>query len=82
VKHRVLIRVMPRSGLRDPAGQAVEDALTALGFDEASDVHLGKAIAMDVEGPSREAALARARSMCERLLANPVTEDFSLEVGG
>jgi phosphoribosylformylglycinamidine (FGAM) synthase PurS component len=43
-------------------------------------VHLGKAIALDLEGASESDAIARARAMCERLLANPVTEDFTVEV--
>ena len=45
--YRVHVRVMPRAGLLDPAGQAVEHALTALGFPGATNVHLGKAIALD-----------------------------------
>jgi phosphoribosylformylglycinamidine synthase len=80
VKYRVHVRVMPRAGLLDPAGQAVEHALSALGFAEASNVHLGRAIEIDLEGASEAEALQRARSMCERLLANPVTEDFTVEV--
>ena len=48
--YRVHVRVMPRAGLLDPAGQAVEHALTALGFAGASNVHLGKAIALDLKG--------------------------------
>ena len=78
--YRVHVRVMPRAGLLDPAGQAVEHALTALGFAGASNVHLGKAIALDLEGANEADAIARARAMCERLLANPVTEDFTVEV--
>jgi len=78
--YRVHVRVMPRAGLLDPAGQAVEHALTALGFPGASNVHLGKAIALDLESASEVEAVARARAMCERLLANPVTEDFTVEV--
>jgi phosphoribosylformylglycinamidine synthase len=73
---------MPRPGLLDPAGQAVEQALAALGFPEASNVHLGKAIEVDVEGQTRADAEGRARAMCARLLANPVTEDFTVEVAG
>lgn len=78
--YRVHVRVMPRAGLLDPAGQAVEHALTALGFPGATNVHLGKAIALDLESASEDEAIARARAMCERLLANPVTEDFTVEV--
>lgn len=82
MKHRVLVRVMPRSGLLDPAGQAVEHALSALGFDGVSNVHLGKAIALEVEAASPAEAEDRARAMCDRLLANPVIEDYRVEVAG
>ena len=77
---RVNVRILPRGGLLDPQGQAVEHALSALDFPEASNVHVGKAIALDVAAPSREAAEALVREMCDRLLANPVTEDFQIEV--
>ncbi len=78
--YHVQVRVLPRAGLLDPQGQAVEHALSALGFAGAANVHVGKAIALELEAESREAALATARRMCETLLANPVTEDFTLEV--
>ena len=45
---RVHVRVMPRAGLLDPQGQAVEHALTALGFEEAGAVRIGRAIELDV----------------------------------
>lgn len=77
---RVHVRILPRAGLLDPQGQAVEHALGALQFPEAGNVHVGKAIALDVAAPSAEAARARVRQMCEQLLANPVTEDFEIEV--
>ena len=74
------VRVMPRTGLLDPQGQAVEHALTALGFEEAGSVRVGRAIELDVDAASRDAAEARARQMCDKLLANPVTEDYLLKV--
>jgi len=77
---RVHVRVMPRRGLLDPQGQAVESALAALEFAGVSNVHVGKAIELDVEAPSAEQARADARRMCDKLLANPVTEDFAVEV--
>lgn len=77
---RVEIRVMPRGGLLDPQGQAVEHALQALGFAEVKGAHVGKHLVVELEAASREAAEGRARAMCERLLANPVTEDFELAV--
>jgi phosphoribosylformylglycinamidine synthase len=76
---RVHVRVMPREGLLDPQGQAVEHALSALGFDEAAGVRVGRAIELEVAAPSRQEAEDRVRRMCDKLLANPVTEDYRLE---
>ncbi len=77
---RAHIRVMPRRGLLDPQGQAVEHALKALKFEQADDVHVGKAIELRLDADSADAARAMARTMCEKLLANPVTEDFEIMV--
>lgn len=78
--YRVAIQVMPRTGLLDPQGQAVEHALQALGFADVRGAHVGKHLVLELEAPTPDAAAARARAMCERLLANPVTEDFTLAV--
>lgn len=77
---RVHIRVVPRTGILDPQGLAVEHALTALGFADADEVRIGRAIELQVDAPSAAAAESRARAMCEKLLANPVTEDFTIAV--
>lgn len=77
---RVHVRVMPRTGVLDPQGQVVEHALNALGFDEAGAVRVGRAIELDVAAASRDEAEARVRQMCDKLLANPVTEDYLLDV--
>jgi len=78
--YRVNVRVMPRAGLLDPQGQAVEHALSALGFAEAAGVRIGRAIELEVAAPTRVDAEARARQMGDKLLANPVTEDYLLQV--
>ena len=78
--YRVHVRVMPRDGLLDPQGQAVEHALSALGFEHAGQVRVGRAIELDVEAATSSEAEAQARAMCEKFLANPVTEDFALAV--
>lgn len=77
---RVEIRVMPRASLLDPQGQAVTRALHALGFDAVDDVRIGKHMVLRLDAPTREDAAVRARAMCDRLLANPVTEDFAVDV--
>jgi phosphoribosylformylglycinamidine synthase subunit PurS len=76
----VHVRVMPRAGLLDPQGLAVEHALSALGFSEAGAVRVGRAIELEVSAPTRDEAMSRARQMCDKLLANPVTEDYLLQV--
>lgn len=82
MKYRVHVRILPRAGLLDPQGQAVEHALAALEFAQATNVHIGRAIELDVDAASHEEARASAQRMCDRLLANPVTEDYRIEVDG
>jgi phosphoribosylformylglycinamidine synthase len=69
---RVLIR--PKAGILDPQGQAVERALPALGFEGVSNVHVGRMIELDAADPSAVA------EMCERLLANPLIEDYEVQL--
>jgi phosphoribosylformylglycinamidine synthase len=77
---KVEIRVMPRGSLLDPQGQAVQHALQALGFDDVAAVRVGKHLVVEVRAASREEAAKKARTMCDRLLANPVTEDYVVAV--
>ena len=79
---RVEVRIMPRAALLDPQGQAVEHALQALGFGDVAQVRMGKHLVLQVTAATRDEALARARAMCDRLLANPVTEDYDVVVDG
>ena len=72
MKARVLIR--PKDGILDPQGQAVERALPALGFEGAENVRVGRLVELDVEDTSR------LHEMCERLLANPLIEDYEVQV--
>ncbi len=80
MSYRTHIRVVPRAGLLDPQGQAVQHALASLGFGEARQVRMGKAIELDIDAPSPAEAEAAARRMCDKLLANPVTEDYEIAV--
>ncbi len=72
------VRVMPRASLLDPQGQAVEHALNALGFEGMSEVRVGRALSFGLQSANRSAAERDATRMCERLLANPITEDFTI----
>jgi phosphoribosylformylglycinamidine synthase len=81
-KFAVEVRVMPRRTLLDPQGQAVEHALGALGFNGVGGVRVGKALTLELDRSDSALAERDARAMCERLLANPVTEDFTFSVRG
>jgi phosphoribosylformylglycinamidine synthase len=70
VKARVLIR--PKEGILDPQGQAVERALPALGFRGVTDVRIGRMVELEVEDP------VGIDEMCERLLTNPLIEDYEV----
>ena len=70
MRARVLVR--PKAGILDPQGQAVERALPALGFDGVANVRVGRLIELDVEDA------ARLGEMCEKLLANPLIEDYEI----
>jgi phosphoribosylformylglycinamidine synthase PurS subunit len=72
MRARVLIR--PKAGILDPQGAAVERALPALGFAGAANVHVGRLVELDVEDSSQ------LDSMCERLLTNPLVEDYEVQL--
>jgi phosphoribosylformylglycinamidine synthase len=66
----VLIR--PKAGILDPQGEAVQRALPALGFEGVASVHVGRLVELEVEDGSE------LESMCEKLLANPLVEDYEI----
>jgi len=67
-------------GISDPAGATVERALPALGYDNVSEVRIGKQIHLVVEAADADAARAQVDEMCRRLLANPVIEAYDIEL--
>jgi phosphoribosylformylglycinamidine synthase subunit PurS len=78
--YQVEVRVVPRRGILDPQGKAVQGALGALGFDGVGEVHVGRLIQLTLDAASEDDAEAHAVRMCRQLLANPVTEDFDVTV--
>jgi len=66
------VLVRPKEGILDPQGKAVERALPALGFGGVANVHVGRLIELDVDDPTDLPA------MCEKLLANPLIEDYEI----
>jgi phosphoribosylformylglycinamidine synthase subunit PurS len=72
VRARVLLR--PKAGILDPQGVAVQRALPALGFEGVANVHIGRLVELDVQGADQ------LQPMCEKLLANPLVEDYEIVV--
>ena len=78
--YRSKIRVTLRKSILDPQGKAVEHAVSALGFQGISNVRMGKYIELNVDGPTPEEARRVTEEVCRKLLANPVMEDYHVEV--
>lgn len=77
---KATVYVTIRQNVLDPQGKAVRDALGSLGFEEVKDVRIGKYMELELATEDRAAAEARVREMCEKLLANPVIEEYRFEL--
>jgi phosphoribosylformylglycinamidine synthase len=64
----------------DVQGAAVQRALVGLGFGDLRDLRVGKVVEVDVDAASETAARSRVDEMCRKLLANPVLEDYTIEM--
>lgn len=74
------IHVYLKPGVLDPQGQAVASSLNHLGFEEVSAARQGKLIELDLETADPAEAEARVKAMCDKLLANPVIENYDIEL--
>ena len=74
------IVVTLRKSILDPQGKAVEHGIHSLGYRNVEDVRIGKFIELHVDAATKEEAERVAKEACQKLLANPVMEDFSYEV--
>ncbi len=79
---KVTVYVTLKPTLLDAQGRTVESALRSLGYDDVAHVRIGKVIEMEVAGGDEQAVRARVVQMCEKLLANPVTESYRIEIEG
>lgn len=78
---RVTVHVRRRPDIADPQGTTVARALRDLGYEEVGRVRINRTIELEIEGSDPAKVEAEVRSMCERLLANPVMEDFEVVIG-
>lgn len=74
------IKVMPLKELLDPQGKAVEDGLKNLGLNTVNDVRIGKHIDLQIETGTKEQALEIAGDAAQKLLANPVMEEYTIQI--
>lgn len=74
------VYVTPKKTILDPQGKAIAQSLHALDYAEVNAVRMGKYIEVELSGLSRQQAVRRVKEMCQRLLANPVIEDFRFEI--
>ena len=73
------VYVTLKSGVLDPQGQAVSQTLGRLGFEEVTDVRIGKYVELSLDETDEARARERVTEMCKRLIANTVIEDFRIE---
>ncbi len=77
---KVTVTILRRPEIADPQGSTVRRALHDLGHTEAMEVRIDRVIRLDVAGDSASVVRARVEAMCAKLLANPVLEDYEIEV--
>ena len=78
MKARVFVTL--KNGVLDPQGSAVRRSLGSLGFEGVEKVRQGKVIELDLNETDADKAHAQVTEMCEKLLANTVIEDYSVEI--
>ena len=78
--YKAKVNVTLKKSVLDPQGKTVLHALHSIGFDQAQDVRVGKFFEVNLAGKDRGQAETKLKEMCDRLLINPVIEDYSFEI--
>jgi len=74
------IKIMLKSGVLDPQGAAIKQALNNIGFESVTGVRQGKVIELEVDGSNKNEIRSEIENMCNKMLANTVIENFEIEV--
>ena len=77
---RATVHITLKEGILDPQGKTVLRALKSMGYDEVEELRVGKYMELELDGEDRVVLEERLGEMCEKLLANPIIEDYHLEV--
>lgn len=80
IMYKANIYVTLKSGVLDPQGDAVRRSLGVMGFEGVSDLRIGKFIELSLDSTDAESARTELREMSDKLLANPVIEDYRVEL--
>lgn len=78
--YRFAVSVMPKEGILDPQGRAVEGSLGHLGLEGVRDVRVGRRVELSVEAVGESAARAMVERLADELLANPLIERWCVEI--
>ena len=74
------VYIRPRKDILDPQGDAVNKALDSLNFAGVREVKVGRYLVLSLDAADEESAKSQLDEMCQKLLANPITEDYQLKV--
>jgi phosphoribosylformylglycinamidine synthase len=77
---KIAVNIHLKIGVLDTQGKSVLNDLNSLGFDKVKDVRVGKQILIDIDTDNKEEAIKKAKKMADELLANPVIENYEIEV--
>ena len=77
---QTIVNIILKEGVLDPQGQAISHSLNNLGFNEVSDVRVGKQILLEIDESDPARLRQRVARMCETLLSNTVIEDYSIVI--
>jgi len=79
-KYQASIKIMLKSGILDVQGKTVENSLHSIGFNSMKNVRIGKFVQLEIDASTSEQANELVKSACEKLIANPIIEDYEIQI--
>ncbi|HRS01163.1 MAG TPA: phosphoribosylformylglycinamidine synthase subunit PurS [Bacteroidota bacterium] len=79
-KYQVSIKIMLKRGILDVQGKTVENSLHSIGFESMQNVRIGKYVQLEIQAESIEQANELVKSACDKLIANPIIEDYDIQI--
>lgn len=79
-KYQASIKIMLKSGILDVQGKTVENSLHSIGFNSMKNVRIGKFVQLEIDASTSDQANELVKSACEKLIANPIIEDYEIQI--